>query len=86
MGRAVVNKKDVLDAALRRQKWKCCWCGCQLKRAGSSKFMEPNDATREHMMPKLFGGTHCKGNIRAACFKCNVERGAKMEASLKRET
>ena len=48
--------------------------------------MEPNDATREHMIPKLFGGTTAKGNIRAACFKCNVERGAKMEASLKRAT
>ena len=80
------GKKDVFHDALRRQKWKCCWCGCQMKSAGSSKFMEPNDATREHIIPKMFGGTMAKSNIRAACFKCNNERGIRVEESIKRET
>ena len=48
--------------------------------------MEPNDATREHIIPKMFGGTMAKSNIRAACFKCNNERGIRVEESIKRET
>jgi hypothetical protein len=46
---------------------------------------EPCTATREHMQPKLYGGTFSKGNIRAACLKCNNERGQKMMESIKRE-
>ena len=76
------TKADVLNDALRRQKWKCCWCGCQLKRPVHGQ-RAPNDATREHMIPKLFGGAMVKGNIRAACRSCNEKRGAEMDKGMR---
>lgn len=49
-----------------------------MKLPRSGEALEPNTATREHVIPKLFGGTSSKKNIKAACHKCNQERGARM--------
>ena len=77
-------RRDRLVKAFQKQRGKCCWCGCQMKLPVVGEKPEPNTATREHMIPKLFGGTHSKANIRAACRKCNNERGARMVDALER--
>lgn len=56
-----------LQKAIRRQGGLCFYCH-RVMTTGSSR------PTREHVVPKSKGGGH-KGNIVAACFRCNTSKG-----------
>lgn len=58
-----INKKDFLYDF---QKGNCCYCN----RRVSKKKM-----TKEHLIPKVYGGDSQIGNIALACRKCNERRG-----------
>lgn len=72
------KRRAMLVTAFQKQRGRCCWCGCQMKLPVANGKPESNTATREHVLPQLFGGTHSKKNIRAACQRCNNERGNRM--------
>lgn len=72
------------------QKGRCCYCSCQMldKVAhevelfpfkGSRYYVAHNNdlraSTREHLQRRADGGTDDPGNIRLACYDCNVNRG-----------
>ena len=69
------------NAAAKAQNWRCYWCGGQMlswrdrpahiPRAERFKMR----VTAEHVVPTSKGGTSCRGNIVAACLKCNNGRG-----------
>lgn len=82
MSRTPELRRKLLVKEFQNQRGKCYWCGCQMKLPVPGQKPELTTATREHMIPKLFGGTFGKGNIKAACLKCNNARGAAMVKSL----
>lgn len=57
------------------QKGKCHFCGCdtQLKPT-TRKRMKKDDATVEHMIPRIKGGSSRRANLKMACFSCNNDR------------
>lgn len=59
------------------QNHRCCYCGNQMveiKR--QERNIVPRDAmTREHFIPKSYGGPTEKENLVAACQQCNEMRG-----------
>jgi hypothetical protein len=54
------------------QNHRCCYCSCEMT-------LEDNDsatmATREHLIPRVFGGPTEWWNLVAACHECNSLRG-----------
>jgi 5-methylcytosine-specific restriction endonuclease McrA len=78
------KRRALLRAAFRRQRGRRCWCGGVMKLPVAGKPPEPCTATREHLVPKLYGGGLSKRNIKAACWKCNNDRGRRMVESLER--
>jgi 5-methylcytosine-specific restriction endonuclease McrA len=71
-----VGKKngDRIRQLFNKQRGLCCYCRCNM----TLKRDLPHSATVEHVIPKSIGGTLEKGNVRAACWKCNTERGSSM--------
>ena len=53
------------------QNHRCCYCGCIM----TFDQNQETSVTRDHVMPKVFGGNNSWENLVAACFKCNVLRG-----------
>lgn len=49
----------------------CYWCGLPMKTAGPGSDRK----TREHLLPRSWGGENGNGNIVAACAACNHARG-----------
>jgi 5-methylcytosine-specific restriction endonuclease McrA len=52
------------------QGWRCCWCGCRMR-------LDPgmgDSATREHIIPRVRGGSNHWSNLAAACHRCNKRR------------
>lgn len=57
---------EQLDARLSM--WAGCWmCGCDLG----------DDFHVDHVKPLSRGGWHCLSNLRPACARCNISKGAK---------
>jgi len=57
------------------QKGKCHFCGCDTQlRPPTQKRMKKNDATIEHMIPKIKGGNNRRANLKMSCFSCNTNR------------
>lgn len=75
-----------------RQKWKCFWCGKQMKPPhdpATKSPIDPLSLTLYHLDCKLTPerGTH-QGECRrvAACWECNNIRNKKKQESLPKET
>lgn len=75
---------SVYDLMYSDQKGLCCYCEVLMFHkdrdysahvpAGSRRTPK-RLATREHLKRKAEGGTNDPGNIRLACYDCNVGRG-----------
>ena len=54
------------------QNWRCCYCGIEFV------TMRRSDRTpsREHVVPRIAGGSDGWDNLVAACRLCNEARGA----------
>jgi len=60
-------------AILRRDGYKCGYCGCKLKPSASE---HPHRATVDHILPRVQGGTSTFLNLVACCWQCNqTKRG-----------
>lgn len=54
------------------QNHKCCYCSCEMTLEDDNS---PTMATREHIIPRVFGGPTEWWNLVAACNECNTLRG-----------
>lgn len=79
------KRKQALDISHRvpkRYRWgeshQCYWCGRHL-RYGLLYINQPDQATRDHLVPRSVGGFGGDWNIVAACRACNSHRGSSME-------
>lgn len=58
-----------------RDGWRCYLCGCHTPRELRGTY-EPNAPELEHVLPLAMGGEHTWANVRCACRKCNLAKGA----------
>ena len=68
-------KRNLLRNAIHYQRNRCHLCNEPM--ASPKHLDDPLRATADHIIPYSLGG-NLKGNIKAAHFKCNVERGNKL--------
>lgn len=54
------------QAVLQRHDFRCVYCGEQF---------DADELTVDHVEPRVKGGDHSKGNLVAACRRCNKEKG-----------
>lgn len=64
----------LLGEIAQQQGWCCFWCGVLMTRPTATQ-RSYDDATIEHVIPRWLGGDKRRGNIVAACRKCNGDRG-----------
>lgn len=65
-----INPSEIFD----RDAWTCYLCGTRVSRAGGQ--YSPTYPTLDHVTPLAKGGPHIRDNIRTACLRCNVRKGA----------
>lgn len=65
------------DELLKHQNGQCCYCGCELD--PDPKSRKKNSVTIEHLKPQSEGGSHEKGNLAVACYRCNTSRPKGMD-------
>ena len=63
-----------LRAILRRDGYKCSYCGVKLKASGSN---HPHRATIDHIIPRVQGGTSEWGNLASSCWFCNQAKAGR---------
>lgn len=64
------KRKGVIVDLFNEQCGLCCYC----TRKMTLKLGRGNTATKEHVLPRSYGGKD-DFNLAAACFDCNQERG-----------
>jgi hypothetical protein len=69
--RALARKAYDRTRLAEVQRWRCCWCYCEMR--GEQGFK--NSATIEHITPRSCGGTDHITNLAIACNRCNNRRG-----------
>ena len=69
--RALARKAYYRSRLAEVQRWRCCWCLCEMR--GEQGFK--NSATIEHITPRSQGGTDHITNLAVACNRCNNRRG-----------
>jgi len=81
-GAGLVKVRKPIGAKLRsmvldRDGRKCVLCG----KAAKDKHADGSPVTLEvdHILPVAQGGTNCESNLRAACNRCNLGRGARRD-------
>ena len=59
------------------QNHRCCYCGHRMEEIDKRilPYMPQNAATKEHVIPKSYGGETKFENLVAACSLCNYLRG-----------
>lgn len=60
-----ITRKRILD----RDQWICQYC---------SKPLEGADATVDHIVPKIEGGSDDDSNLVASCRRCNGQKSGRM--------
>jgi len=70
--RALARKAYDRSRLAEVQRWRCCWCLCEMR--GEQGFK--NSATIEHITPRSQGGTDHISNLAVACNRCNNRRGS----------
>lgn len=58
-------------AVLERDSWQCVYCGVQTGTKRNGRFLNKNDFTIDHLIPKSRGGLNSWGNTACACGPCN---------------
>lgn len=64
-------------AIFERDKWTCWICQCHSP-ASLLRTNHPQRPTLDHVIPLSKGGSHTEGNVRLACFACNMKKGSKL--------
>lgn len=68
-------RESLRIAVLRRDKYRCVYCGKKLRRG---KGVKPNRiATLDHKTPYSQGGRESLTNLVASCLPCNSRKGAR---------
>jgi len=70
--RALARKAYDKSRLAEVQRWRCCWCLCEMR--GEQGFK--NSATIEHITPRSCGGIDHVTNLAVACSRCNNRRGS----------
>ena len=70
--RALARKAYDRSRLAEVQRWRCCWCLCEMRGEQGYK----NSATIEHITPRSCGGTDHISNLAIACNRCNNRRGS----------
>ena len=68
MQRSVITRHALSEA----QNHRCCYCSVEMTLEDDCR---PTMATREHLIPRIFGGPTEWWNLVAACNECNSLRG-----------
>lgn len=68
-GEAVKAYKELRDAVMDRDGWKCRYC-------------ESPARTADHVLPSYHGGEDVLDNLAASCFRCNSIAGKRKFASI----
>ena len=68
-----VSKKRQTERLIATYGLSCVWCGKTCN--PDTPKDHPDHPTREHMIPRVFGGANAFENLRLACLSCNHERG-----------
>jgi hypothetical protein len=55
-------------AILRRDRFRCAYCGCKLR---------ASTGTKDHVIPECQGGQTTWSNLVAACLSCNQRKGGR---------
>lgn len=63
-----------LTELCERQRWRCYLCKRAMRPKSPGVQPEGNDATIDHVKPLSQGGTNDKGNLKAACYRCNLKK------------
>lgn len=64
-------RKYYRELLMRKQHYKCCYCGCYF----SGKQGRPNSPTLEYLHRLADGGSDHPDNLATACYECNSHRG-----------
>jgi 5-methylcytosine-specific restriction endonuclease McrA len=71
--------RRLLARRCAEQGHRCCYCKLPFAEAGLHR------ATLEHRKAKMDGGRDNVGNLKAACFACNHNRGNQMNRDRQRK-
>lgn len=74
--RALRMGATVADAWRFKEGRTCWWCGVRVIYGARN---EPNEATREHLVPVSMDGSGARSNIVVACRSCNNTRNRDMD-------
>lgn len=66
--------RNALLAKIKRHKWGCYICGCDLIHEANPNYPRDNDITLDHLWPHSLGGISEEENLLPACRKCNCEK------------
>lgn len=66
---AQIEPSILINAALKRNKHVCYWCGCRLPITGWHV---------DHVVPLTRGGGHSASNVVKSCVRCNTSKSDKM--------
>lgn len=72
----IADKKKAQAWLWKRYKGKCFFC---------KKMLRKDEATMDHWVPKCFGGTNERHNLRLSCKPCNNKKGNRLPWELPQE-
>lgn len=72
-GMSARRRRRVVAVLLKRDGGKCHYCGVEMTPNGGERI--DTTMTREHVLPRCFGGTNEQTNLVLACNQCNNDRG-----------
>jgi 5-methylcytosine-specific restriction endonuclease McrA len=70
--KAGAGRRANLHTLAERQGWRCCVCGVRMV----EEVFAPASVTREHVIPRKFGGPNHPDNLVATCYTCNNAESA----------
>ena len=64
-------------AVLRRDAYRCIYCGTGIGELQQNHILEKNDFTLDHIIPRSRGGRNTWGNTACACYGCNQRKAGR---------